>query len=93
MVVVDLARLSQGPGRHTSSTLCRRSRLRPARLGRRGRIDLGRVWRHWDDLLRLVGSIHTGAVSAYDVLRMLSPGGAANQPDEALAHVGRIFKP
>ncbi|MBO4161378.1 Tn3 family transposase [Micromonospora antibiotica] len=57
-----------------------------------GKIDLSRVRQHWADLLRLVGSIHTGAVSAYHVLRMLSPGGAATQLGEALAHFGRIFK-
>jgi TnpA family transposase len=36
----------------------------------RGRIDLGRVRAHWPDLLRLVGSGHTGAAIAHDVLRM-----------------------
>jgi TnpA family transposase len=64
----------------------------PLNPAARGKIDLGRVRQHWADLLRLVGSIHTGAVSAYDVLRMLSPGGAATQLGEALAHLGRIFQ-
>ena len=47
---------------------------------------------HWPDLLRLVASIHTGAVSAHDVIRMLASGGRPTQLGEALAHYGRIFK-
>ena len=66
--------------------------LRPAHHRPRGKIDLGRVRAHWPDLLRLAGSIHTGAVSAHDVLRMLSRGGNPTQLGEALAHYGRIFK-
>lgn len=38
----------------------------------RGRIDLARIERWWEDILRIIGSIHTGAVRAYDVTRMLS---------------------
>ena len=33
----------------------------------RGRIDLTRIERHGEVTLRIVGSIHTGAVRAYDV--------------------------
>jgi TnpA family transposase len=40
----------------------------------------------------VAGSIHTGAVSAHDVLRMLAHGGNPTQLGEALAHYGRIFK-
>jgi TnpA family transposase len=58
----------------------------------RGRIDLARVRRHWPDILRLVASIHTGAISAYDAMRMLQHGGNPTQLGEALAHFGRIFK-
>ena len=64
----------------------------PLATAARGRIDLGRVRTHWPDLLRLAGSIHTGAVSAHDVLRMLAHGGNPTQLGEALAHYGRIFK-
>ncbi|MGH9222730.1 MAG: Tn3 family transposase, partial [Acidimicrobiales bacterium] len=64
----------------------------PLDAAARGRIDLGRVRRHWPDLCRLVASVHTGAVSAHDVIRMLSPGGRSTQLGEALAHYGRIFK-
>ena len=38
----------------------------------RGRIDLARIVRHWEDILPIVGSIRTGAVRAYDVIRMSS---------------------
>ncbi len=58
----------------------------------RGRIDLDRVRRHWGDICRLAASVHTGAVSAHDVIRMLAPGGKATQLGDALAHYGRIFK-
>ena len=58
-----------------------------------GQIDLGRVRAHWPDLLRLVGSIHTSAVSAHDVLRMLQHGGNPTQLGEALAPYGRSSRP
>lgn len=58
----------------------------------RGRINLDRVRRQWPDILRVVASIHTGAVPAHDVLRILSPGGTPTQLGDALAHYGRIFK-
>ena len=58
----------------------------------RGRIDLARITAHWPDLVRIAGSIHTGAVSAHDVIRMISKGGGLTQLGEALAHYGRIFK-
>ncbi|MGH3983639.1 MAG: Tn3 family transposase, partial [Pseudonocardiaceae bacterium] len=64
----------------------------PLNTAARGKVDLGRIRAHWPDLLRLVGSIHTSAVSAHDVLRMLQHGGNPTQLGEALAHYGRIFK-
>lgn len=30
----------------------------------RGQVDLARIERHWEDILRIIGSIHTGAVRA-----------------------------
>jgi TnpA family transposase len=57
----------------------------PLATAARGKIDLGRVRAHWPDLLRLAGSIHTGAVSAHDVLRMLAHGGNPTQLGDALA--------
>nr|WP_017975611.1 Tn3 family transposase [Actinopolyspora halophila] len=58
----------------------------------RGRIDLSRVRRHWDDILRVVASIHTGAVRAHDVIRMLSRDGQPTPLGEAIAAYGRIHK-
>jgi len=55
----------------------------------RGRIDLERIRQHYPDMLRLVASIHTGAVPAYDILRVLAPGGSPTQLGDALAHYGR----
>ncbi|GIF09784.1 Tn3 family transposase [Actinoplanes siamensis] len=57
-----------------------------------GRIDLARVRQHWPDILRLVASAHSGAVSACDAMRMLQHGGNPTQLGQALAHFGRIFK-
>jgi TnpA family transposase len=45
----------------------------------RGIVDLDRIRRHWPDMLRIADSIHTGQVSAYDVLRVLSAGGNLTQ--------------
>nr|WP_241745705.1 Tn3 family transposase [Streptomyces lydicus] len=58
----------------------------------RGRVDLARVERHWEDILRIIGSIHTGAVRAYDVIRMLSRDGLPTPLGDAIAHYGRIAK-
>lgn len=58
----------------------------------RHRVDLARVAEHWPDILRVVASIHTGAVSAHDVMRMLARGGKPTRLGGALAHYGRIFK-
>jgi TnpA family transposase len=64
----------------------------PLAAAARGRIDLARVRQHWPDIVRLVASVHTGAVSALDVIRVVSPAGKPTQLGEALAHYGRIFK-
>ncbi|WUE64688.1 Tn3 family transposase [Streptomyces europaeiscabiei] len=58
----------------------------------RGRVDLARIERHWEDTLRIIGSIHTGAVRAYDVIRMLSRDGRPTPIGDAIAHYGRIAK-
>lgn len=58
----------------------------------RGRVDLARIERHWEDTLRIIGSIHTGAVRAYDVIRMLSRDGRPTPLGDAIAHYGRISK-
>lgn len=58
----------------------------------RGRIDLARVRRHWEDILRVIASIYTGTVRAYDVVTMLQRDGHPTALGEAIAAYGRIFK-
>jgi hypothetical protein len=41
----------------------------------RGRIDLAKIRRNWEDILRVVASIYTGTVRAYDVVAMLQRDG------------------
>jgi hypothetical protein len=64
----------------------------PLNTAARGRVDLSRVRRHWQDVLRVVGSVYTGAVSTYDVLRVLQREGSLTSLGEAVASYGRIFK-
>ncbi|MEV0087611.1 Tn3 family transposase [Saccharopolyspora sp. NPDC050642] len=64
----------------------------PFATAARGRIDLERIRRNWDDILRVTASIHTGAVRAHDVIRMLSRDGHPTPLGEAIAHYGRIHK-
>ena len=58
----------------------------------RGKLDLGKVRRWWPDILRLAGSIYTGEVSSYDVVRMLQRDGHPTALGEAINTYGRIFK-
>ena len=58
----------------------------------RGKIDLARVRRHWGDILRVIASIYTGTVRAYDVVTMLQRDGHPTALSEAMAAYGRIFK-
>lgn len=64
----------------------------PLNQAARGRIDLAKIAAHWPDMLRLAASIHTGAITAHDALRVLAPGATLTQLGEALAHFGRIYK-
>jgi TnpA family transposase len=58
----------------------------------RGKIDLARIRRHWEEILRVIASIYTGTVRAYDVVTMLQREGHPTALGEALAAYGRIFK-
>ena len=42
----------------------------------RGLIDLNKIRSRWEEILRLVVSIHTSAIRAYDVVTMLQPEGS-----------------
>jgi TnpA family transposase len=58
----------------------------------RSRIDLGWIERCWPDMLRVAGSLATGAVRAYDVVRMLSREGQPSRLGRAFTEYGRIAK-
>ena len=58
----------------------------------RGKIDLAKIRRNWEDILRVVASIYTGTVRAYDVVTMLQRDGRPTAIGEAIAAYGRIFK-
>ncbi|MGH3190136.1 MAG: Tn3 family transposase, partial [Streptosporangiaceae bacterium] len=58
----------------------------------RGKIDLARIRKNWPDILRVVASIYTGSVRAYDVVTMLQRDGHPTALGEAIAAYGRIFK-
>ena len=58
----------------------------------RGKIDLGKIRRNWEDIVRVVASIYTGTVRAYDVVTMLQRDGHPTALGEAIAMYGRIFK-
>ena len=64
----------------------------PLNTAARGLIDLERIRRHWPDILRVIASIYTGAVRAYDIVRMLQRDGNPTPLGEAIASYGRIFK-
>lgn len=57
-----------------------------------GRVDLVRIVRHWEDILRMIGSTTPGAVRAYDVIRVLSRDGRPTPLGDAIAHYGRVSK-
>lgn len=58
----------------------------------RGKIDLTKVRHHWGEILRVIASIYTGTVRAYDVVTMLQRDGHPTALGEAIAAYGRIFK-
>ncbi|MGJ0491608.1 Tn3 family transposase [Methylobacter sp.] len=58
----------------------------------RQRVALNRIVTHWDDLLRLVGSLKLGRVPATGIMRTLQVGDRPTQLALALAEFGRIEK-
>jgi TnpA family transposase len=58
----------------------------------RGRLDVEKVRAWWPEILRLVGSMYTGQVNPYDVVRMLQRDGHPTALGEAISTYGRIFK-
>jgi TnpA family transposase len=70
----------------------RRGDYGPLNTLARGRLDLPKIDRHWPDMLRVVASIYTGQVRAYDVTRVLQRDGRVTPLGEAIQHYGRIHK-
>ena len=60
-------------------------------LGRH-KINLSLITEHWDDLLRLAGSLKLGLVPATGIMRTLQVGERATSLARALAEFGRIEK-
>ncbi len=59
----------------------------------RGKIDLRKVRRNWEDMLRVVASIYTGTVRAYDVVTMLHRDGHPTALGEALGVPPEVWTP
>jgi TnpA family transposase len=62
-----------------------------ATLGLR-RVSLPAILSHWDDMVRVAGSLATGQVRAYDLIRMMMADGRVTGLGSAFASYGRIFK-
>lgn len=61
-------------------------------MSSRNVINTGRITAHWEDMLRVAGSLATGTVRAYDLLRMLGREEHPTPLGAALADYGRIAK-
>ena len=58
----------------------------------RQRVNLGLIAAHWDDLLRLAGSLQLGRVPATGITRTFQVGDRPTRLAQALAEFGRIDK-
>jgi TnpA family transposase len=58
----------------------------------KNRINLNRVTPHWDDVLRLLGSLKLGRVPATGIMRTLQVGDKPTRLALAIAEIGRIDK-
>jgi len=58
----------------------------------RQRINTALIVAHWDDLLRVAGSLRLGTVRASELLRSLRPGGHATTLARAISEFGRLAK-
>jgi TnpA family transposase len=58
----------------------------------RNKVNLNKVTMHWPDMLRVAGSLVTGQVRAYDLLRMFGREGRPTPLGQAFAEYGRIAK-
>lgn len=58
----------------------------------KNRVNTALIAQHWDDILRVAGSLKLGAVKAPDVMRVLARDGSLSGLGKAIAEVGRIAK-
>lgn len=58
----------------------------------RNKVSLTKVTTHWPDMLRVTGSLVTGQVRAYGLLRMFGREGRPTPLGQAFAEYGRIAK-
>jgi TnpA family transposase len=58
----------------------------------RHRVNVERIRHHWEDQLRLAGSLQMGTVPASDVVRLLQGGGRPTPLGQAVGEIGRIAK-
>lgn len=58
----------------------------------RNKIRMDLIRTHWDDILRLTGSLKTGKVQALQVMQILQRGGHPNSLGKAVQELGRIIK-
>ncbi len=57
-----------------------------------GKIKLDLVAKHWDDVLRVVGSLKLGVVKATEIMRVLAKNGSLSELGQAIAEIGRVEK-
>ncbi|QCX82650.1 Tn3 transposase DDE domain protein (plasmid) [Streptomyces sp. YIM 121038] len=56
----------------------------------RDKIKLKQITAHWDEMLRLAGSLHSGTIKASEALRVLAPGGKPTPTGKAVMELGRL---
>lgn len=54
-------------------------------------MQVERIRQNWEDVPRVAGSLQTGEVRAYGLLRMMSSGDRMTGLGDAFAHYGRIL--
>ena len=58
----------------------------------RNKINTNAIIQHWEDILRLVGSLKLGKLKAVDAMRVLARDGSLNGLGKAVQEIGRIAK-
>jgi TnpA family transposase len=77
---------------YASGELIRRPITANSTLSHGERVNLGLIAAHWDELLRLAGSLQLGRIPATGIMRTLQVGDRPTRLAQALAEFGRIDK-